>query len=65
MQLFNSLQPGQCISGTVTNITDFGVFIDLGGVEVCLSIFSELSWGESAHPSQFVELGQEIECAGA
>jgi small subunit ribosomal protein S1 len=60
MQLFNSLQPGQCISGTVTNITDFGVFIDLGGVEGLIHI-SELSWGRVAHPSQVVELGQEIE----
>jgi len=62
MQLFNSLQPGQCISGTVTNITDFGVFIDLGGVEGLIHI-SELSWGRVAHPSQVVELGQEIEAA--
>jgi small subunit ribosomal protein S1 len=60
MQLFNSLQPGQRISGTVTNITDFGVFIDLGGVEGLIHI-SELSWGRVAHPSQVVELGQEIE----
>jgi small subunit ribosomal protein S1 len=60
MQLFNSLQPGQCISGTVTNITDFGVFIDLGGVEGLIHI-SELSWGRVAHPSQVVKLGQKIE----
>ncbi|MBN1453063.1 MAG: S1 RNA-binding domain-containing protein [Anaerolineales bacterium] len=60
MELFNSLQPGQRISGTVTNITDFGVFIDLGGVEGLIHI-SELSWGRVAHPSQVVELGQEIE----
>ena len=60
MQLFNSLQPGQCISGTVTNVTDFGVFIDLGGVEGLIHI-SELSWGRVAHPSQVVKLGQKIE----
>jgi len=60
MQLFSSLQTGQHISGTVTNITDFGVFIDLGGVEGLIHI-SELSWGRVAHPSQVVELGQEIE----
>lgn len=60
MQLFNSLRPGQCITGTVTNITDFGVFIDLGGVEGLIHI-SELSWGRVAHPSQVVELGREIE----
>jgi small subunit ribosomal protein S1 len=60
MQLFNSLQSGQCILGTVTNITDFGVFIDLGGVEGLIHI-SELSWGRVAHPSQVVKLGQKIE----
>ena len=60
MQLFNNLESGQNISGTVTNITDFGVFIDLGGVEGLIHI-SELSWGRVAHPSQIVELGQEIE----
>jgi len=60
MQLFNNLEPGQCITGSITNITDFGVFIDLGGVEGLIHI-SELSWGRVAHPSQIVELGQEIE----
>jgi len=60
MDLFNTLEPGQNIAGTVTNITDFGVFIDLGGVEGLIHI-SELSWGRVAHPSQIVELGQDIE----
>jgi len=58
--LFNTLEPGQNIKGTVTNITDFGVFIDLGGVEGLIHI-SELSWGRVSHPSQIVELGQEID----
>ncbi len=60
MQLFENLEPGQRIAGNITNITDFGVFIDLGGVEGLIHI-SELSWGRVAHPSQIVELGQEIE----
>jgi small subunit ribosomal protein S1 len=60
MDLFNTLETGQTIDGTVTNITDFGVFIDLGGVEGLIHI-SELSWGRVAHPSQIVELGQEVE----
>jgi small subunit ribosomal protein S1 len=60
MDLFNTLEVGQTINGTVTNITDFGVFIDLGGVEGLIHI-SELSWGRVAHPSQIVELGQEVE----
>ena len=60
MDLFNTLKPGQTIKGTVTNITDFGVFIDLGGVEGLIHI-SELSWGRVSHPSQIVELGQDID----
>ena len=58
--LFSSLEIGQKIKGNVTNITDFGVFIDLGGVEGLIHI-SELSWGRVSHPGQIVELGQEIE----
>ena len=60
MDLFKTLAPGQTITGMVTNITDFGVFIDLGGVEGLIHI-SELSWGRVSHPGQIVELGQEIE----
>ena len=60
MDLFNTLEPGQSVRGTVTNVTDFGVFIDLGGVEGLIHI-SELSWGRVSHPGQIVKLGQEIE----
>ncbi len=60
MDLFNTLEPGQTVKGTVTNITDFGVFIDLGGVEGLIHI-SELSWGRVSHPGQIVKLGQEID----
>ncbi len=60
MDLFNTLELGKNITGTVTNVTDFGVFIDLGGVEGLIHI-SELSWRRVAHPSQIVNLGQEIE----
>jgi small subunit ribosomal protein S1 len=59
-QIFGSLLPGQKVTGLVTNITDFGVFVDLGGVEGLIHI-SELSWGRVAHPSQIVSLGQDIE----
>lgn len=59
-KLFNSLEPGSPVRGTVTNITDFGVFVDLGGVEGLIHI-SELSWGRVSHPNQIVSLGQEIE----
>jgi small subunit ribosomal protein S1 len=59
-ELFSALQPGQNIKGTVTNITDFGVFVDLGGVEGLIHI-SELSWGRVSHPTQIVKMGQMID----
>ncbi|MBN8581682.1 MAG: S1 RNA-binding domain-containing protein [Anaerolineae bacterium] len=59
-ELFHSLHTGQCVSGTVTNVTDFGVFVDLGGVEGLVHI-SELSWGRVTHPSQYVKLGSSID----
>jgi len=59
-QLFNTLESGSHVGGMVTNITDFGVFVDLGGVEGLIHI-SELSWGRVTHPNQIVSLGQEIE----
>jgi small subunit ribosomal protein S1 len=59
-QLFRSLHVGDRVSGRVTNITDFGVFVDLGGVEGLIHI-SELSWGRVSHPGQIVQLGQVLE----
>jgi small subunit ribosomal protein S1 len=59
-QIFHSLQPGQRVQGCVTNVTDFGVFVDLGGVEGLIHI-SELSWGRVVHPGQIVRLGQNVE----
>jgi small subunit ribosomal protein S1 len=58
-ELFSKLQTGAHVKGVVTNITDFGVFVDLGGVEGLIHI-SELSWGRVAHPNQIVRLGEEI-----
>lgn len=60
MQLLNSLQPADRISGKVTNITDFGVFVDLGGLEGLIHV-SELSWGRVRHPSEMVNIGDQIE----
>jgi small subunit ribosomal protein S1 len=51
---------GQKIKGDVTNITEFGVFIDLGGVEGLIHI-SELSWGRVVHPADIVSLGENLE----
>jgi small subunit ribosomal protein S1 len=59
-RLFNELRPGDKISGDVTNVTDFGVFVDLGGVEGLIHL-SELSWGRVAHPSQVAAVGQHLE----
>jgi ribosomal protein S1 len=53
------LQTGSHVKGVVTNVTDFGVFVDLGGVEGLIHI-SELSWGRVSHPNQIVKLGEEI-----
>jgi small subunit ribosomal protein S1 len=58
-ELFHTLQVGAQVSGTVTNITDFGVFVDLGGVEGLIHL-SELSWGRVSHPNKIVRLGEQI-----
>jgi small subunit ribosomal protein S1 len=58
-ELFHNLQAGSQVRGVVTNITDFGVFVDLGGVEGLIHI-SELSWGRVSNPNQIVKLGEEI-----
>ncbi|MHC4808643.1 MAG: 30S ribosomal protein S1, partial [Planctomycetota bacterium] len=52
---------GQLRKGVVKNISDFGVFVDLGGVDGLLHI-SDLSWGRISHPSEVVKLDEEIEC---
>lgn len=58
-RIISSLHPGDVVTGTVTNITDFGVFIDLGGIEG-LAHVSELSWGKVSHPRELILVGQEI-----
>ncbi|PWH14330.1 MAG: 30S ribosomal protein S1 [Anaerolineae bacterium] len=57
--LFSQLKAGECVQGIVTNITDFGVFVDLGGVEGLIHV-SELSWGRVRHPSDVVKLGEKV-----
>ena len=58
--LFNTIQMGQRFVGEVTNVTEFGVFVDLGGVEGLIHI-SELSWGRVSHPNQICKIGQRVE----
>lgn len=58
-QLMSELRPDTCVRGVVTNITDFGVFVDLGGVEGLIHV-SEISWGRVNHPTDLLRVGQEI-----
>lgn len=60
-KLLAEIEVGQLRKGIVKNIADFGVFVDLGGLDGLLHI-SDLSWGRISHPSEVVELDQEIEC---
>jgi len=59
-EIIDTIEKGQVRKGMVKNITDFGVFIDLGGVDGLLHI-TDLSWGRVNHPSEVVKLDQEIE----
>ncbi len=58
-KILDTLEVGQILEGQVKNIVDFGVFIDLGGVDGLLHI-TDLSWGRVGHPSEVVELDQEL-----
>ncbi len=60
LELLGQLSTGTHIRGRVTTITNFGAFVDLGGVEGLIHI-SELSWGRVTHPSEVLSLGDEIE----
>jgi small subunit ribosomal protein S1 len=59
-QMMESLTEGQVLSGKVKNVTDYGVFVDLGGVDGLLHI-TDLSWGRLKHPSEAVKPGDEIQ----
>jgi small subunit ribosomal protein S1 len=58
--ILNTLQPGDTIRGVVTNLCDFGAFVDLGGLEGLIHI-SELSWGRVGHPEHLLARGQEVQ----
>ncbi len=58
-QIIGGLEKGQVLEGTVKNITSYGVFIDLGGVDGLIHI-TDLSWGRINHPEEVVELDQKI-----
>ena len=61
-KILAEIEVGQLRKGIVKNIADFGVFVDLGGLDGLLHI-SDLSWGRISHPSEVVGLDQEIECS--
>jgi len=59
-QTLSSLQEGMLVKGVVKNITEYGAFVDLGGVDGLLHI-TDMSWGRVKHPSEVVQVGQELE----
>ncbi len=60
LKLLDKLKVGQIVTGCVTTVTDFGVFIELGGVEGLIHI-SELSWGRVRHPSDLLKTGERVD----
>jgi len=58
-KILETMETGQILQGTVKNVTDFGVFVDLGGVDGLLHI-TDLSWGRVAHPTEVVSLDEEL-----
>jgi small subunit ribosomal protein S1 len=59
-KVFSHLVKGQTVKGQVKSLTNFGAFIDLGGVEGLLHV-SDISWGKISHPSEVLHVGQEVE----
>ncbi len=58
-QILDRLQPGQIVDGKISNIVDFGAFVDLDGIDGLIHI-SELSWSHVNHPSEVVAIGDEV-----
>ena len=57
--ILDRLSPGDIVTGTISNIVDFGAFVDLEGIDGLIHI-SELSWSHVNHPSELLEIGQEV-----
>jgi len=60
VKLLTEMTPGDIRKGTVKNITDFGAFIDLNGIDGLLHI-TDMSWGRVGHPSEILKVGQDID----
>ena len=58
-ELFERIKEGDVVEGTVKNVTDFGAFVDLGGVDGLLHI-SEMSWGRVEHPKKVFKVGDQL-----
>jgi ribosomal protein S1 len=58
-ELLEKFEPGMTVNGTVKNVTDFGAFIDLGGIDGLLHI-SEMSWGRIDSPKKTFKIGEEV-----
>src|SRR5690606_39001834 len=59
-EILTQIQEGMIVKGIVKNITDYGAFIDLGGIDGLLHI-TDMSWGRVKHPSSLLNIGDEIE----
>jgi len=59
-KVFGALAQGQRLKGQVRSLTNFGAFVDIGGVEGLLHI-SDITWGKLGHPSEMLQVGQEVE----
>src|SRR5687767_15970274 len=58
-QILGRLEPGQVVEGKISNIVDFGAFVDLEGIDGLIHI-SELSWSHVNHPGEVLEIGQDV-----
>ncbi|HEY4829948.1 MAG TPA: 30S ribosomal protein S1 [Solirubrobacteraceae bacterium] len=58
-RILDRLQPGQVVEGTISNIVDFGAFVDLDGIDGLIHI-SELSWSHVNHPSEILSIGNKV-----
>ena len=59
-RILTTLQEGDIVTGTISNLVDFGAFVDLEGIDGLIHI-SELSWNHVDHPSEVVEVGEEVQ----
>lgn len=59
-RIFDEVKLGDLIDGVVRNLTEFGAFIDIGGVDALLHV-ADLSWGKITHPSEVLKIGEKLQ----